>query len=234
MGFSLFPRNDKFFDLFSNCASNIRAAADSFLEMVENYSDVEAKANRIKDLESKGDNLTHQIIDHLNASFITPIDREDILALAGNLDNVLDEIEGVANRMLLFNVDRPTKECIDLVRIVARAAVMIEKAVANLRQFKGLKEYLIEINSLENQADEITRRMTARLFQDGNGHNGNGNGNGNGHNGNGHNGNGNGHDGNGNVLNLIKWKEIYARLEHTADRMEDVANVIEDICVKNT
>ena len=206
MGFSLFPKNDTFFDLFSRSAGNIRVAAEEFLGMVEHFTDVEAKANRIKELESAGDGITHSIIDHLNASFITPIDREDILALAGNLDDVLDEIEGVANRMLLFNVARPTSECVELVRIIQNAAVIIEKAIVNLRHFKGLKEFLVEIHSLENQADQITRRMTAKLF----------------------------HDPDVDVMHLIKWKEIYARLEHTADRMEDVANVIEDIVVKNT
>jgi predicted phosphate transport protein (TIGR00153 family) len=208
MGFSIFPKNDKFFDLFSLSACNIRLAAEQFLDMVQEFSEVETKANGIKELETKGDSITHEIIDYLNASFITPIDREDIYALAGRLDDVLDEIEGVANRMHLFNVARPTAECVELVEIVARAAGILEKAIRNLRHFSGLKEFLVEINSLENQADQITRRMTAKLFHNGNGST--------------------------DVVNLIKWKEIYARLEHTADRMEDVANVIEDIAVKNT
>ena len=208
MGFSLFPKNDKFFDLFSLGAVNIRMAAEEFLKMVQDYTDVATKANRIKELESKGDSITHEVIDHLNSSFITPIDREDIYALAGKLDDVLDEIEGVANRMLLFNVVAPTPECIELAEIIVKAAGLIEKAVANLRHFTGLRDFLIEINSLENQADEITRRMTAKLFHNGNAPS--------------------------DILHLIKWKELYARLEHTADRMEDVANVIEDIAVKNT
>ncbi len=205
MGFSLFPKNDKFFDLFSLGAGNIRVAAEHFLDMVRNFTDIEAKANALKELESKGDSITHEIVDHLNASFITPIDREDIYALAGNLDDVLDEIEGVASRMVLFNVDRPTAQCVELAEIIVKASDSIEKAVTNLRHFSGLKEFLVEIHRLENQADQITRSETARLF----------------------------HEGVDDVMNLIKWKEIYARLEHTADRLEDVANVIEDIVVKN-
>jgi uncharacterized protein len=207
MGFSLFPKNDKFFDLFTMSACNIRLAAEQFLNMVQDFTNVEEKANRLKEIESKGDTITHDIIDHLNSSFITPIDREDITALAGNLDDVLDEIEGVANRLHLFSVDKPTEACIDLAKIVVKAADLIEKAVRNLRQFSNLKQFLVEIHSLENQADQITRQMTAKLFQT----------------------NGTSAD----VMNLIKWKEIYARLEHTADRMEDVANIIEDIVVKN-
>ena len=205
MGFSLFPKNDKFFDLFSMSASNILVGAQMFLNMIQDFTGVAEKANRLKEIESKGDSITHSIIDHLNSSFITPIDREDIYALAGGLDEVLDEIEGVASRMHLFAVDRPTAECVQLGQIVVRAAELIEKAVRNLRHFSGLKEFLVEIHSLENQADQITRRMVAELF----------------------------HHAHQDVVGLIKWKEIYARLEHTTDRMEDVANVIEDIVVKN-
>ncbi len=206
MGFSLFPKNERFYDLFSQSASNIREAAEAFFDMVQNYTSVEEKANRVKEIESKGDSITHEIIEYLNASFITPIDREDIYALAGNLDEVLDEIEGVANRMHLFNVERPTPECIELVQIILRGSELIEKAIANLRHFSNLKDFLVAIHSLENQADQITRRMVARLFHE---------------------------TEDDKVMDLIKWKEIYTRLEHTADRMEDVANVIEDIVVKN-
>lgn len=206
MRFSILPRNDQFFELFYQSASNINTAAKACLEMVENYSDIEGKAHHLKELESKGDLITHQIFDQLNASFITPFDRDDIFNLAENLDEVLDEIEGFANRLFLFNIDRPTPECFEILKIVVRSAELIESAIKNLRHFSKLKEFLIEINSLENQVDQITRRMTAKLF----------------------------HNGTIGVLDLIKWKEIYARLEHTEDRLEDVANVIEDIVVKNS
>jgi len=205
MRFSLFPKNQRFFDLFSLSASNIRRAAEQLLTMVRDFTDVPEKAKRLKEVESDGDRITHEIIDFLNSSFITPIDREDIYALAGKLDDVLDEIEGVASRMHLFAVERPTPQCVELVEIVLRATEVIEDAVKNLKKFSGLKEFLVEIHRLENQADQITRQMTARLFQ----------------------------NGQNDVVNLIKWKEIYSRLEHAADRCEDVANVIEDIAVKN-
>lgn len=207
MAFSIFPKNDRFFDLFNLSATNIRVGAEQLLNMVQDFTQVEAKAAKVKEVEHQGDLTTHELIDFLNASFITPIDREDIYALAGKLDDVLDEIEGVASRLHLFNVDRPTPECIELVKIVVQAAECIEKAVRNLKKMsvKQLKEYFIEINNLENQADQITRALTAKLF----------------------------HNGANDVLNLIKWKEIYSRLEHTADRCEDVANVLEDIVVKN-
>jgi uncharacterized protein len=205
MGFSIFPKNEVFFDLFTKSASNIRVAADCFLDMVHDYTHAEDKSERLKHLESLGDSITHDIIDRLNASFITPIDREDIFGLAGNLDDVLDEIEGVGNRMLLFAIDRPTPACIELAQLIVQGARAIECAITNLRRFSGIQDHLIEINSVENKVDEITRKMVGELF----------------------------HQEAGDVVDLIKWKEIYARLEHTADRMEDVANVIEDIVVKH-
>jgi predicted phosphate transport protein (TIGR00153 family) len=208
MGFSLFPKNDIFFDLFDKSASNIREAGHLFLAMVQNYTDIEAKAEHLKEIESKGDAITHEIIERLNSSFITPIDREDIYALAGDLDTVLDEIEGAGNRMVLFGVDKPTLECIELVTIVAEAGDLIEKAIKNIRHFKGLQEFIIQIHTLENKADRISRAVTAKLF----------------------------HECGStpkDAIELLKWKEIYARLEHTTDRMEDVANVIEDIVMKH-
>ena len=207
MGFSLFPKNERFFDLFALSASNIRVGAEQLLNMVQDFTNVEHKASKLKDVEHQGDLTTHEIIEYLNSSFITPIDREDIYALAGKLDDVLDEIEGVGSRLHLFNVERPTPECIELVKVVVKAAECIEKATRSMRKMspKSMKAFFIEVHSLENQADQITRAVTAKLF----------------------------HNGANDVLNLIKWKEIYSRLEHTADRCEDVANVIEDIVVKN-
>jgi len=208
MSFALFRRKNgtRFFDLFSLSASNIRVAAEQFVNIVEDFTDVETKTHRLKETESEGDSITHQILALLNESFMTPIDREDISALAGHMDDVLDEIEGAANRMLLFDLPKPTPQCLELAKIIAAAAELIEKAVRNLRHFSGLKEFLTDIHRLENEADHITRQETARLF----------------------------HDTKLETRDLIKWKEIYARLEHTADRMEDVADVIEDIVVKNS
>lgn len=208
MGFSLFPKNERFYDLFAASATNIREAAAVFLDLLENYINVDKKIQRLKEIESKGDTLTHEIIDYLNASFITPIDREDIHALAGNLDEVLDEIEGAGNRMCLFAIEKPTPECIELGQCLLRGAEQIEQVVKNLKHFSDLKNFLVEINSIENQCDQITRRMVAQLFHKT-------------------------MDTPAAVVDLIKWKEIYTRLEHTADRMEDVADVIEDIVVKH-
>ena len=206
MGFSFFPKNERFYDLFVLSARNIRLAAELLLNMVQDFTEVEAKAKRLADVEAEGDAITHEIIDYLNQSFITPFDREDIHSLAGKLDEVLDEIEGVGSRLHLFAVERPTTECVELVKLVANATEAIEKAVKNLRKLDNLRAYIVEIHSLENQADQITRGLVAKLF----------------------------HSSSPDIVGLIKWKEIYARLEHTADRCEDVADVIEDIAVKNS
>ncbi len=204
MRFSLFPRNDRFFTLFSDSAGALREGAEFLLGMMRDFTDVPEKARELKQIESKQDRITHELVEHLNASFITPFDREDIYALARNLDEVLDEIEGVGSRMEMFAVEKPTAECVELGEIIVHASRHVEEAVQKLRGFNDTREVLREIRYLEHQADLITRRMTARLF----------------------------HDANGDLLNLIKWKEIYARLEHTADRLEDVANTIEDILTK--
>ena len=205
MAFSFFPRNDRFFDLFLLSASNIRLAPEQLLNMVQDFTNVEEKARRLGEVEAEGDTITHEIIDYLNQSFITPFDREDIHALAGTLDDVLDEIEGVGSRLHLFAVDKPTEECVELVKLVVKATEAIEKAVKNLKKLENLRTYIVEIHSLENEADQITRDLVAKLF----------------------------HNSPQDVAHLVKWKEIYARLEHTADRCEDVADVIEDIAVKN-
>ena len=205
MAFSFFPKNERFFDLFSLSASNVRLGAEQLLNMVQDFSNVEDKAKKLCEVESAGDEITHNIIDFLNQSFITPIDREDIHALAGTLDNVLDEIEGIGSRLHLFAVEKPTRECVELVQLVVKATEFIEKAIRHLRKLDGIQEYLVEIHSLENQCDQISRYLVGQLF----------------------------HSGQDDVISLIKWKEIYARLEHAADRCEDVADVIEDIMVKN-
>jgi predicted phosphate transport protein (TIGR00153 family) len=205
MRLAIFPKNDQFFELFSESAAVTREAAEFLLEMVQDFTDVPAKATRLKAIESRGDKVTYEIIEHLNASFITPIDREDIYALARTMDDVMDEIEGVGSRMDLFNVHKPTAECVELIKIIVGAAEKIEQAVSRLKSFRNIRDLLADVRELEHQADHITRRMTAKLF----------------------------HEGDDDVVHLIKWKEIYARLEHTADKMEDVANIIEDIVVKN-
>jgi len=202
--FRLLPTEPKFFALFEAQAATVLEGSRALQELARNFDHVEEKARKIKALETKGDQITHDLIDKLNRTFITPFDREDIHALASALDDVLDNIEGVASRFALFKVQRLTPETMALIDIIEKACQMIHEAVKNLRNFERIKEYCIEINKLENDADLISRNMTARLFEDA-----------------------------ADFRELIKWKELYGRLEATTDDCEDVANILEGIVVKN-
>jgi uncharacterized protein len=202
---AFFRRHDQYFALLAENATNIHRAAEACLELVKDFKDVEEKAERIKAIEAKGDALTHELIDRLLRSGVPPFDRDELLALAGRIDDVLDEIEGFANRMCIFEISRPTPECVEIVTGVLRAAEMLEEAIRHLSSFEESKPFLIEIDKIEKQVDSIGRRVIGKLFR----------------------------DETLPVLELIKWKEIYARLEHAADRMEDVAVFIEDIARKN-
>jgi predicted phosphate transport protein (TIGR00153 family) len=201
----LLPTTPKFFELFERQSSTLLEGARALKDLAENFDDVDAKAHRIEEIESEGDQITHDLIDSLNRTFITPFDREDIHALASALDDVLDNIEGVASRFALFRVKELTPETRELILIIERACVAIHEAVKCLRNRKEVHKNLIEINKLENDADMISRDMTAKLFENA-----------------------------ADFRELIKWKELYGRLEATTDDCEDVANIIEGIFVKNT
>jgi predicted phosphate transport protein (TIGR00153 family) len=201
----LLPTTPKFFELFERQSATLLLGARALRDLAENFDDVEAKAHRIKEIESDGDQITPDLIDSLNRTFITPFDREDIHALASALDDVLDNIEGVASRFALFRVRELTPETRELILIIERACVAIHEAVKCLRNRKEVQKNLVEINKLENDADMISRDMTAKLFETA-----------------------------ADFRELIKWKELYGRLEATTDDCEDVANIIEGIFVKNT
>ena len=202
--FRLLPTEHKFFTLFESQAATVLEAARALGDLARHFERVEEKAQQIKELESRGDQITHDVISKLNRTFITPFDREDIHALASALDDVLDNIEGVSSRFALFKIDRLTPETIELIGIIERACVAISEAVGHLRELKRIQPYCVEINKLENDADHISRNMTAKLFEDA-----------------------------GDFRELIKWKELYGRLEATTDDCEDVANILEGIVVKN-
>jgi len=201
----LLPQETKFFDLFEAQAAKVHEAARALEDLARNYDQVQEKARHIKGLESQADQITHDIIDKLNRTFITPFDREDIHALASALDDVLDNIEGVASRLSLFEILQVTPEVIQLTSIIEQACGAMVKAVHVMRDFTKINEYLIQINHLENEADTISRNATAALFRNA-----------------------------ADFRALIQWKEIYGRLEATTDDCEDVANILEGIVVKNT
>jgi predicted phosphate transport protein (TIGR00153 family) len=200
----LTPKEEKFFDLLEVSAKNLLKGAVALKDLVDDYTNVEEKVKKIKNIEHNGDTIIHEIIDKLNKTFITPIDREDIHILASELDDVLDAIEGISSRLYHFKIQKPTPECIRLVNIIHQAVQQIERAISDLKHFDNLKPLCIEVNRLENEADQISQEMIGHLL-----------------------------DKEPDWRRAIKWKEIYGRLETAADHCENIADVIESIVVKS-
>ena len=198
------PREEKFYELFVDDANNVLAGARLLEEFFRSYDQRERIASQLRDLERKGDGLTHGIGQKLEHTFVTPFDREDIHQLISRLDDVLDFIEEVADTCILYKIEAPTTTAHDQAEILVRQCEEIVKALQKLRRFKDIGPHWIEIHRLENDGDRLTRQAIADLFT-------------------------NGID----PVELIKWKDIYALLEDTIDACEDVANVIERIVVKH-
>lgn len=210
----LMPKEKKFFEMLKQQAENLKKGAEALQDLVDHFVDVKEKYQKIKQIEHKGDIITHDIINALRGTFITPFDREDIHKLASYMDDVLDGIEGVASRLTYFEIKEPTPELKQLVDIIDEAVHQICSAVAHLEKLGYVHAFCEEISRLESEADDICHKATAdlfketkRLFQETNDMD--------------------------LVLSLIKLKEIYSRLETASDRCEDVANVIEGISVKS-
>ena len=202
--FSLFPREEDFFVLFRKQAALVRQGCDQLHEMLESFDRLEERAKQLKDVEHEADVVTHEIFERLNRTFITPLEREDIHQLASNLDDVLDAVEAIASRVVLFQIRTPSPEAKRMSKILIECATQIERAVDNLKNMNNLMSFTVEINRLENEADSISRQVTADLFS-----------------------------GRHDLLDVMRWKEIYGRLEAAADKCEDVANAIESIVVKS-
>ncbi len=202
--FSWFPKDEDFFRLFRQQAGLVRQGCDQLHEMMERFDDLEIRAKNLKDVEHQGDLVTHEVFERLNRTFVTPLEREDIHDLASGLDDVLDAVEAIGSRLVLFNIPKSTPEARQLTEILAKSAVQLEHAVAHLKDLKNLMSFAIEINRLENEADYLSRQAVADLFS-----------------------------GRHDLLDVMRWKELYGRLEGAADKCEDVANTIEAIVLKN-
>ncbi|MBI3976086.1 MAG: DUF47 domain-containing protein [Armatimonadetes bacterium] len=199
------PREEVFFDLFNQAAQNILQAARQLKELMDDYRDVERRAEALKALEEKGDEIIHTIIERLNRTFVTPLDREDILTLAKQLDNVLDWIEACAARMAIYRIPHATPEAQELAHIIVNICEAMVEGVGSLRGKHDRVDGVVqEINRLENLADHVHRDAIAKLFAD-----------------------------HVDAIDVIKWKEIYETLEEATDQGEDVANALESIRGKN-
>ena len=200
----LLPREEVFFTLFNESAQNILEAARKLQVFLDDFKDVAKRAEEIKALEDKGDDLTHGIIDRLNRTFVAPLDREDIFDLAKQLDDVIDWIEASSSRIAVYHVAEITPEARELAHIIVHACEAIVEAMANLKRLDRVTGHLHEINRLENLADHVQRDAIAKLFAM-----------------------------DGNPIEVIKWKEIYETLEEATDQCEHVAHVLESIHAKN-
>lgn len=205
--FSFLPRGGNFFALFESSAQNMVKAAQKLKELVDNWENPGDKLAEITEIEHEGDTITHQIMDQLHRTFVTPFDREDIAILAHSMDDVTDFIHAAVDAMVIYKVAQPSERARELSDTIVQATAELEKAMPKLRQQKGLKDLLencVEINRLENVADQIFRSAMAELFDD-----------------------------TTDVAELIKWREIYEHMESATDRCEDVANILEGVAIKN-
>lgn len=201
------PTEENFFELFDEIAQVLVDAAVCLHDLVTDYDEVPSKTKVLRDMEKRVDNATNGICNRLNVSFVTPIDREDIHALASRMDDVLDYIEASADRMQLYGVEKPREEAAELSAILIEQTKLVRtgvRALANFRDIEHVLQPCVEINKLENQADLVLRKALSRLFKD-----------------------------EDRPLEIAKWQEIFYRLELATDRCEDVANVLESIVVKN-
>ena len=203
--FGLIPKEEKFFLMFQEMGRIIVEGAKELKDMLDHYSDPPKSQKAIKDIEHRGDVQTHEIIKKLNKSFITPFDREDIYSLASALDDILDLIDGSAQRFVMYNVEASTPEAKELAFLILKGAEAINKALVVIGgKLEPIAEYCVEVNALENEADRVCREAISRLF-----------------------------DEEKDPIQLIKWKEIYETLEKATDKCEDAANILESVVLKN-
>jgi len=204
VAFRLIPREERFYDDFTAMAEQIKHGADLLDAMIAPDKPLWDKADEIKEVEHKCDFLTHEIIQRLNRTFVTPLDREDIHELARSLDDVMDAIDASASIVRLYHIDSVRPGARELTRLVRDSAVQVVHAIKALEKRKGVAECAVEINRLENEADRAHQAAVSALFND-----------------------------EKDAIVIMKWKEILDFLEEATDRCEDVANVLEGVVVKH-
>jgi uncharacterized protein len=203
MRLRLVPREESFFDLFEEMAGKVKQGADELLLLLKEYSDLDRRTGRVLDIEHEGDEITHEVMRRLNTTFVTPFDREDIYKLASSLDDVLDHIEAAAEYLQLHKIERPLPQMVSLAETLAQAASHTANAMPGLRKMRDLETYWVEINRLENEGDRFYRRTIAELFS-----------------------------GDYRAMDVLKFEKIIEEIEAAIDRLEDVANAVESIVLK--
>jgi predicted phosphate transport protein (TIGR00153 family) len=199
------PKDREFFDLFESAATNVVRGADLLDQMLRNYPEKADLARDILICEQEGDRITHDAIHRLNNTFVTPIDREDIILLVSALDDIIDLTEEVADYLGLYKIEAPMEQAQRLAHILLEATRQIAEAMPRLRDFKDMDRYTVEIHRLENDGDRIVREGVASLFEGGI-----------------------------DPMVVIRWKDLFERLEEAIDACERVANVLQGIVIKNS
>ncbi len=195
---------DTFFDLFEKMAGKVQQGADELLELLKQYSDIDRRTQRVLDIEHEGDEITHLVMRRLNTTFVTPFDREDIHLLVTNLDDVIDLLDGAARRVAMFHITEVRDGARQLCDVLVRTTDAIQAAVGGMKSSRMTSERSREVKRLEEEGDAIYEQAIGRLFA-----------------------------GSPDPLDVIKWKEVYDKLEDAIDRCEDVANVLESIALKH-
>jgi uncharacterized protein len=202
---SLLPRDSAFFELFVEAGQNALHAARLLDEMMGSWPDAGSLGRDILKAEQEGDRITHDIVQRLNSTFVTPIDREDIYGLATQMDDIVDYTEEAADFLGLYKIEAPMEQAGALTKVLVASCEQLAEALECLRNFKGLEKYWIEIHRLENEGDRISRDAVASLFS-------------------------NGID----PMVVIRWKDIFAVLENAIDATETAAQILEGIVIKNS
>jgi uncharacterized protein Yka (UPF0111/DUF47 family) len=203
----LIPQDKLFFDLFDRLAAVVVLASYRIVDLVDNYTDVKTKVDQMELLEHEGDKITHEIYEHLNRTFITPLEPEEISKLASALDDILDYIEGTAQRMYNYGITETDAYMVELAKLIQLSVVELEDAVKGIRTMKNphqIENRCIEVNRLENLADDILAHATKDLFKT------------------------------EDPIAIIKQKDIYEYLEIATDKCEDAANVLSDIAIRHS
>jgi predicted phosphate transport protein (TIGR00153 family) len=205
------PHDEQFFEFFGEAAANAVETARLLQEIIGQSGDLERKSRRLRDLEHQGDEITHRVFSALNSTFVTPLDRDDIRDLAGQIDNLVDDLEEAGQRFILYKIDKATPTAQLFVRIIVEQAEIVARAVPALehlpKRAAELRNDILEIHRLENEADDALSQVLAKLY-----------------------------DGVTEVPELIKairWGDLYALFEDATDSAEDIANTLEGIMLKN-
>lgn len=202
---SLVPQKREFFALYNRAAANAVAIAQALIELLERFpGDADAKGREIMELEHEGDRLTHEVIDLLNRTFVTPFDRDDMYRLASALDDICDHVDDAAEKITSYGVREIRGQATDQARVIHHSANKLREAIMRLEGFKDSRRQLIELRELEDEGDRIVRQALSELF-----------------------------NGGSDAIALVRWKDIHESLEEAVDSCENAADVLEAILVKN-